>query len=182
MWALYSISHLSFWVYLPSGTFYTIGSTRHKKQASSAALLAMPQSYSIRKEVSDLRTKLWSIKTACRLFRLYLRHPYRLYDTDQFDNFNHQHTCLLARISPTHFESLCPMAERGRFIAGDFDECENCRYFGLIHYGIDSETGDKRIEVTMGQNWTIYVDLHKKSVVTEWLRPFVKLPSKLTWS
>ena len=104
------------------------------------------------KRVSDLRTKLWSIKNACRLFRLYLRHPYRLYDTDQFDSFNHQHTCLLARISPTHFGSLCPMAERGRFIAGDFDECENCRYFGLIHYGIDSETGDKRIEVTMGQN------------------------------
>lgn len=39
------------------------------------------------------------------------------------------------------------MAERGKFIAGDFDECENCQYFGIIQYGVDAETGDKRISI-----------------------------------
>ena len=87
------------------------------------------------------------LKNACRLFWLYLRHPYRLYNTTQFDDFNHQHTCLLARVSPTHVEKLCPMAERGKFIAGDFDECESCRYFGTIRYEIDAESGEDQISV-----------------------------------
>jgi len=42
---------------------------------------------------------------------------------------------------------LCPMAERGKFIAGDFDECENCQYFGIIQYRVDTDTGDKRISI-----------------------------------
>ena len=94
-----------------------------------------------------MRTKIAFLKNASHLFRLYLQHPYRLYNTNQFDGFNHQHTCLLARISPAHFEMLCPMAERGKFIAGDFDECENCQYFGIIQYRVDTDTGDKRISI-----------------------------------
>ena len=92
-----------------------------------------------------MRTKIAFLKNACRLFKAYLRHPYRLYDTDQFDAYNHQHECLLARVSPAHFETLCPMANRGRFIAGDFDECERCRYFGTVFYDCDPGTGEKQI-------------------------------------
>ena len=94
-----------------------------------------------------MRTKIAFLKNACHLARLYLRHPYRVYNTAQFDGFNHQHTCLLARVSPMHFEQLCPMASKGKFVAGNFDECECCRYFGTIRYGFDAERDEKQISV-----------------------------------
>lgn len=44
-----------------------------------------------------------------------------------------------------HFDQLCTLAMKGKFVAGNFDECECCRYFGAIRYGIDAELGEKQI-------------------------------------
>ena len=53
--------------------------------------------------------------------------------------------CVLARLAPIEFNKVCPLAYKGKFEAGSFDECELCKYFGTICFRVDESSGIKQI-------------------------------------
>lgn len=96
--------------------------------------------------MSKLRHKLYCLKNACHVFRHYLRWQYPIYKPGRYDSFNHEHTCIAAKLANIELEDICHLAKTGRrFTVAREDECENCKYFCRIHYEIDPEYGEKQV-------------------------------------
>ncbi len=99
-----------------------------------------------------MRQRHWIRKNARWMKRQYLRWPYRLYKTTEFDDFNHEHTCLAVRFPNIDLEEICPLKDKKNLIPGDRDECEQCRYFSTICYQRDPQTGEKQIHLEVNSS------------------------------
>lgn len=97
----------------------------------------------------NVRQILWVRKNARAIKRHYLRWPYRIRKNEVFDDFNHEHTCLAARLTNVDLSEICPLEDKRNLIPGDGDECERCQYFGIICYRRNPLTGEKQIRFEM---------------------------------
>lgn len=100
--------------------------------------------------MSTLRTQWRFFKKTLVLAHSYLKHPYRFQKHESYNTFSHVHTCMLIRLAPTDFDSLCPLVlEEQPKVPGDCDACELCRYFGTINYRIDQTTNTAQIQLEL---------------------------------
>ena len=92
-----------------------------------------------------VKKKLWIARNARMVKHHYKQWPYHLYQPVKFDDFNHEHTCIAARLANVDLADICPLKIKRGMIPGDEDECEQCRYFGMINYRFDPSTGKKQL-------------------------------------
>lgn len=103
--------------------------------------------------MNKLRYKFRCLKNACHVFRHYLRWSYPIYKTSQFDDFNHEHTCLAVKLTNIELRDICPLAKAGKpFEVAQEDACENCKYFCRIHYEVDPQHEEKQVHFWMNED------------------------------
>ena len=62
--------------------------------------------------INKLRQQLWVRKNTRAIKHHYLRWPYRMRKDEVFDDFNHEHTCLAARLTNIDLTEICPLEDK----------------------------------------------------------------------
>lgn len=94
----------------------------------------------------------WIKRNAGKIKRHYKKYPYSFYDIDEFDDFNHEHICFASRITNVELSDICPLKNKPNLTPGEMDECERCKYFGIVSYLIDPLTGEKQIHFDLNKD------------------------------
>ncbi len=103
--------------------------------------------------MSKLKCRLQCLKNACYIFRHYLRWPYPIYRPSEFNDFNHEHTCIAARFPNIELSEVCPIAMgKDSFEVAREDACEHCKYFCRIHYEVNPQSGEKQVHFWMNED------------------------------
>ena len=75
----------------------------------------------------------------------YRRWPYSYWDELKYDDFSHDHVCFAAQQPNVDMAEICPYAKQKNNSSEYSDECDFCKYYGMILYERNPETGEKQL-------------------------------------